>query len=130
MTVYVLIQYADDTQFIHSGNIYNLDQLISRAKSTLSNAKTFFLSSGLMLNCKKTHFIFIATRQLLSAILNDMTINLDGSNIPICKNVKILGVYFDRHMTFDTYIHQITKKVTGILMFINSVKDFSTRIPD
>ncbi len=27
----VLIQYADDTQFIHSGNINNLDQLISRA---------------------------------------------------------------------------------------------------
>ncbi len=63
-----------------------------------------------------------------------MTINFDGSNIPICKNVKILGVYFDRHMTlnvmwnqiksnFDTHIHQLTKKVTGILMFINRVKD-------
>ncbi len=60
---------------------------------------------------------------MLSAIPDDMTINFDGSNIPICKNVKILGVYFDRHMTFDTHIHQLTKKVTGILMFINRVKD-------
>ncbi len=60
---------------------------------------------------------------MLSAIPDDMRINFDGSNIPICKNVKILGVYFDRHMTFDTHIHQLTKKVTGILMFINTVKD-------
>ncbi len=119
----VLIQYADDTQFIHSGNNNNLDQLISRAKSTLSNAKTYFLNSGHMLNCKKTQSIFSGTRQLLSAIPDDMTINFDGSNIPVCKNVKILGVHFDRHMTFDTHIHQLTKKVTGILMFINRVKD-------
>ncbi len=76
-----------------------------------------------MLNCKKTQSIFIGTRNLLSAIPDDMTINFDGSNIPIWNNVKILGVYFDRHMTFDTHIHQLTNKVTGILMFINRVKD-------
>ncbi len=48
---------------------------------------------------------------------------MEAIYIPICKNVKILGVYFDRHMTFDADIHQLTKKVTEILMFINRVKD-------
>ena len=56
-----------------------------------------------------------------------MTINFDGNDIAISKEVKILGVYFDRHMTFDTHIHHLTRKVTGVLMFINRVKDMFDR---
>ncbi len=119
----ILVQYADDTQFIHSDNINNIDQLITRAKVTLSNAKTYFLKSGLLLNSNKTQFIFIGTRQLLSNIPDDMTINFDGSNINISKHVKILGVTFDRFMTFNTYIHHLNKKVIGVIMFLNRVKD-------
>lgn len=119
----ILVQYADDTQFIHSDNINNIDRLITRAKATLSNAKSYFLKSGLLLNSSKTQFIFIGTRQLLSHIPDDMTINFDGSNINVSKNVKILGVNFDRHMTFNTHIHQLNKKVIGVLMFINRIKD-------
>ncbi len=76
-----------------------------------------------MLNSNKTQFIFIGTLQLLSSIPDDMTINFDGNKIPINKHVKILGVYFDKFMTFDTHIHQLNKKVIGIIMFINRVKD-------
>ena len=95
----VIVQYADDTQFIHSGNINNLDQLITRAKVTLSNARTYFLKSGLILNANKTLFILIGTRQFLSSLLDDMIINIDGNVITVSKHVKLLGVYFDRYMT-------------------------------
>ncbi len=115
----ILVQYADDTQFIHS----DIDQLITRAKVTLSNAKTYFLKSGLMQSSNKTQFIFIGTRQLLSNVPDDVTITFNGNKIPISKHVKILGVYFDKYMTFDTHIHQLSKKVIGIIMFINRVKD-------
>ncbi len=81
------------TQFIHSDNINNIDQQITRAKVTLSNAKTYFLKRGLVLNSSKTQFILIGTRQLLSNIPDDMTINFDGNIIPISKHVKILGIY-------------------------------------
>jgi len=81
----VLVQYADDTQFIHSGNINNLEHLITRAQVTLSNVNTYFLKSGLMLNSNKTQFIFIGTRQLLSNIADNMTINFDGNEITISK---------------------------------------------
>ena len=119
----VLVQYADDTQFIHNDYLSNIDHLITRAKLTLSNAKAYFLRSGLLLNSSKTQFIFIGTRQLLSNIPEDMTINFDGNNLPISKCVKILGVYFDNHVTFDTHIQQLNKKVIGIIMFINRIKD-------
>ncbi len=81
----ILVQYADDTQFIHSDNINNINQLINRAKVTLLNAKNYFLKSGLLLNSNKTQFIFIGTRQLLSNVPDDMTINFDGNIIPISK---------------------------------------------
>ena len=58
-----------------------------------------------MLNSNKTQFILIGTRQLLSSIPDDMTINFDGNDIIISKEVKILGVYIDRHMTFDTHTY-------------------------
>ena len=119
----VLIQYADDTQFIHSDYINNIDQLISRAKATLSNAKTYFQRSGLMLNSNKTQFIFIGTRQLLSNIPDNLTINIDNNNLPISKSVKILGIHFGKYMTFDTHIDQLNKKVIGVIMFINRIKD-------
>ncbi len=34
-----IIQYADDTQFVHTGSIDNLDDLIYRSKETLKLAK-------------------------------------------------------------------------------------------
>ncbi len=77
------------------------------------NAKTYFLKNGLMLNSNKTQFIFIGTRQLLSSIPDEMTINFDGNDIPISKHIKILGVYFDKYMTFDTHVQQLNKKVIG-----------------
>ncbi len=52
-----------------------------------------------------------------------MTINFDGNNLPISKNVKMLGVQLDKHVTFDAHIHELNKKVTGIIMFVNRVKD-------
>ncbi len=34
-----------------------------------------------------------------------------------------VSTYFDKYMTFDAHIHQLNKKVIGIIMFINRVKD-------
>lgn len=49
--------------------------------------------------------------------------HLHGSTIQPSLNVKNLGVYFDRHMTFDIHISEISKKVTGVLMHISRIKD-------
>ncbi len=97
-------------QFLHSGCINNLDQPITRAKATLSNAKIYFLKSGLMLNSNNTQFLLNGTRVLLSSIPYDMNTDLDGNNLPVSKHVKILGVYFDKYMTLETHMHQLNKK--------------------
>ena len=60
-----LVQYADDTQFIHTGTPSQLNLLISEAERTLHRAREYFLMNGLKLNTKKTQCIFIGTRQLI-----------------------------------------------------------------
>ncbi len=36
-------------------------------------------------------------------------------------HVRNLGVYINRYMLFDVHIAELSKKITGILMFINRV---------
>ncbi len=118
-----LIQYADDTQFLHADTINNLEDLISKTEETLCNMKQYFLLNGFMLNSKKTQCIFIGNRQQLSHIPPDTFINCDGEHIFLSTLVKNLGVYIDRYMLFDVHISEVNKKVMGILMFIRRISD-------
>ena len=77
----MFIQYADDTQFLHADIIDNLNNLISNTENTLRELKRYFLINGLLLNPKKTQYIFIGNKQLLSRIPPDTFINYDGVHI-------------------------------------------------
>lgn len=119
----ILIQYADDTQFLHTGNVNDLGCLITKTEQTLKCIKTYFLSNGLMLNSSKTQCIFIGNRQLLSHIPIETVITIDGNSITPCKDIKNLGVHFDQHMLFNKHIEEISKKVIGTLMFLRRISD-------
>lgn len=125
----LILQYADDTQFLQDDTINNLSNLISNTEEVLRHAKEYFLNNGLLLNPKKTKCIIIGNRQLLSRIPPDTFINCDGIHIYPSTHVKNLGVYFDRYMRFDIHIEELEKKVIGILMYINRISvNFDKRI--
>ncbi len=97
----MVVQYADDTQFVHSGTVDDLPHLIARAEVTLSRAKSDFNNNGLLLNSNKTQCLFIGTRPAIRRIPDNITINLNNTSITPRKQVKNLGVYMDQHMSFD-----------------------------
>ncbi len=76
-----IIQYADDTQFVHTGSVDNSDNLINSSEEPLKLAKTYFHINGLTLDAKKTQCMFIGTRGLLSKIALDIHIKMDGNEI-------------------------------------------------
>ncbi len=126
-----LVQYADDTQFIHADAINNLNDLISNTEETLLNIKRYFLRNELLLNPKKTQCIFIGNRQLLAQIPPATIINCGCDVITPITRAKNLVVYFDRYMLFDTHIFELKKKIKGKLLFINRISenlDKQTRI--
>lgn len=84
----LLVQYADDTQFLHSGNINEINTLINKTEITLKQIRTYFLQNGLQLNSNKTQCIFLGTRQLLAHIPNNATIRCADGVIQPLFHVK------------------------------------------
>lgn len=117
------MQYADDTQFLHTSTLNNIDELIRITEDTLMKCRQYFLNNGLMLNSAKTQCIFIGSRQILSRIPPNTTININGDTIHPSTCVKNLRVYMDRYLVFDVHISELIKKVNGSLMYINRIGD-------
>ena len=119
----LLIQYADDTQTVHSDYIDNLDGLIRMTEETLCKLKYYFDTNGLLLNTQKTQCIFIGSHHYISKIPVDTAIKFGDSYIVPSTQVKNLGLYIDRHMSFNIHVDEIRKKVMGILFYLNRIKD-------
>lgn len=127
----LVVQYDDDTQFLYTGNVRELDCLILKTEDTLTSIERYFLSNGLMLNASKTQCIFIGSRQLLSHVPSNTVIKIHGETITPSNYVKNLGVCIDQFMLFDKHANELSKKVVGTLMFINRISsnlDKSSRI--
>ncbi len=107
----LVIQYADDTQFLHTDSIDNIDDLVRIGEETLAEAKKYFQINGLMLNSAKAQCMFAGSRGLSSQIPGDTCIRFDDSNIVPAYSVKNLGIYFDTHMIFDAHVSYISRKV-------------------
>ncbi len=106
----LIIQYSDDTQFVHTSTVNNIQHLLKRSEATLSKVKEYFHLNGLMLNTNKTQCIFIGTRGHITQIPSDTSIKVDGATIVPSTSVKNLGIYLDNYMQFDTHIAHICKK--------------------
>ncbi len=108
-----LVQYADDTQFLHSSPVHELHLLLNKTEITLRRIKSYFLKHGLLMNANKTQCTIIGTRQLLAQTPNKITIHLHDSITQPATHVKNLGVHIDRYMTFEKHINEIYRKVMG-----------------
>ncbi len=83
----LLIQYADDTQFLHTSDNKEVDNLIHKTEVTLKCLNKYFLMNGLMLNSKKTQCIFIGSRQIFAHVPPDTVIKVDEEFIIPSNNV-------------------------------------------
>lgn len=106
-----------------SDTIENLEILIQNAESVLLKIKKYFLRRGLLLNASKTQCIFIGSSQYISRIPNDTVIKCEGEIIKVSQQVKNLGLHMDSYMTFGAHIDWLSRKISGILMCLNRVKD-------
>jgi len=119
----LLVQYADDSQFLHSDSVNNLNTLIRNTQHTLTQAKLYFDTNGLKLNPHKTQCIFIGSRQNIAKIPNDTTIEFEGCSIKPNTSVNNLGVHLDKYMTFEQHVDKIHRKVMGTLVYLNHIKN-------
>ncbi len=57
-----IILYADNTQFVHTGDINNIEDLIRNVEADIAKAKLYFNMNGLVLNAKKTQCMFLGQK--------------------------------------------------------------------
>ncbi len=88
-----IIQYADDTQFVHTGTVDALPHLLTAAQATLSLAKAYFIKNCLLLNENKTQCIFVGSRAIVKKIPSNTTVNFDNTSITPCKHVKNITAF-------------------------------------
>ena len=99
-----IIQYADDTQLIHTGSTDALPDLIERAEATLSLVQSYFSTNRLMINTRKAQCIFVGTIPIIKQIPPDTKITFNNTSIAPSTHVKNLGITMDNHMSFDAHI--------------------------
>ena len=77
-----------------------------------------------MINASKTQCNLIGSRQLCSRIPEDVIMKFDGTSISPSSHVKNLGLYMDRYMSFETHVNEISKKVMGMLIYMNRISSY------
>ena len=118
-----VIQYADDTQFIHTGDVSDIKALMRSGEESIRKAMMYFYKNGLMLNASKTQCMFVGTRGFLSQIPADTHMKVNGNQIVPSKYSKNLGIFFDSNMQFNKHIDEISRKIFGTIMYVNRLKD-------
>ncbi len=95
-----LIQYADDTQCLQTGTTDSLPKLIHNTEQTLTKIN-----------------------KLISKIPENTTIRAGEAFIHPSRSVKNLRLHFDNYMSFDVHVTEMSKNVSGTLMYINRIQD-------
>ena len=119
----LLVQYADDTQILLTGDIDNVNELLNQAEIILAEAKLYFQNNGLKVNESKTQCIFFGSRHNIARIPNEIEVRFSNSSIKPSTRVKNLGIIMDQYLLYDSHISEITKKITGTLLYINRISD-------
>ena len=120
----LLEQYADDSQFLISGEFENLVDIIERHENNIHRVKEYFTKNGLKLNSDKTKFQFFGSRQYIARIPEDICVQVDTSLIKPCNTTTNLGIIMDQFLSFENPIRSVCAKANGILYFLHRNKEY------
>lgn len=95
---------------------------MSRGEECTAKAKLYFIANSLLLNANKTQYMLFVTRGLSSQIPANMYMMVDGNPISPSNSLKNLGIYFDTHMKFNKHIKEMSRKVYGLVLYVNRIK--------
>ena len=116
-----VLQYADDTQLLVSGKKSELPELISRMENSLASLNQWFSANALKVNGDKTQLIAFGSRQNLQN-LPDFEVTFRDTKLTPCKEVKNLGLTFDRNMTWDSHVDIVSRRCNGTLIGLSHVR--------
>ena len=114
-----ILSFADDTTITVSSN--NINTLMQKANSSLSDINTWFCANKLFLNFSKTKFIILSPPQV-SVKTNHTTLQTANNIIERTNSHKFLGIHIDEHLTWKKHISHVNSKIAHSLFAIKQVQ--------
>lgn len=102
------IIYADDATVLFSGA--DTDTLVESCNNFFCNITSWSLSNKLKINPKKTKVIIFRARNKVLNLKQD--IMCADQKIDIVEEHKILGVTFSSHLSWDSHVNDLCKKLS------------------
>ena len=116
--------YADDTELHFSHG--DLSVVEKTLQADVENVSTWLVVNRLKLNMIKSLCMLIGSRQRTGGL--NLTIMLDGAILKQVCSTKYLGVYFDRHLTWQVHVDYVLGRVRRKLFAMNRVRPASSRV--
>ena len=107
--------FADDSTFYKSGR--NVSFLQKKMQSALNAVQAWCDSWGFKISLDKT----VAVLYTNSFKVPDIKLELGGQQIKVAKSAKLLGVIFDRRLTWNEHIDYVTTKCSKRLNLMRAI---------
>ena len=114
--------FADDTNLTYTDD--DLNKVISVLNDDLKILQNWLNMNKLSLNVKKTKYMFVASRQRLSNIPEQLDISISGNEIKRVKSYKCLGLELDEGLTWESHVSAIVSKVSKVIGVLRRLKRF------
>ena len=112
--------FADDTNITTKG--LNVEEIQTRLNYDLEHIHQWLLANKLTLNKDKTEYMIIGSRQRLSNIEIDPTIELGESKIKRVKHSKTLGIIIDDQLLWKKQVETTVSKVSKGIGMLRRIK--------
>ena len=116
------IQFADDTTTYLKGN--NIQTLQNKMNENLSCVLKWCNCNSLKLNAAKTNYMVFNERRNTATNLG---LNLGGATIERVKKFKMLGIWIDDNLKWQTHVDFVSHKVSQGLFAMRRAKNYSTK---
>ncbi len=112
--------FADDTNITTKG--LNVEEIQMRLNYDLEHIHQWLLANKLTLNKDKTEYMIIGSRQRLSNIEIDPTIELGEGKIKRVKHSKTLGIIIDDQLLWKKQVETTVSKVSKGIGMLRRIK--------
>ena len=109
-----IIQYADDTQVMVSGDKSDVSALVLKMETALASLDEWFRANSLKVNASKTEIIVFGSPQSLRC-LPKLEVTFCNTTLVPCDKVKKIGLIFDNRLSWEPHVSMLSRRCMGIL---------------
>ena len=113
--------YADDNTLLNTD--HRIDSLVVKLENSAMVATHWFDINGMKSNQSKFQAMILNKHP----DQNNISLNVNGTNVPLKSCVKLLGVFIDYELTFSEHVNYICKRTSRQLNAIRRISKYLKR---